>query len=291
MQLSVSTYSLSRWRRENRKTLEQSIDVIAELGVPGIEFSGLDEKAADNPVRRAGQIRRRCEKRGLKVVSYCVGAELLCPPEAQRKVIDRLKQDVDVAAELGAPSMRHDVTRGFKSYEGYAGPQTFASALKVVVPAVREIADYGQTRSVKTTLENHGFYMQASERVEKLIQKVNHPNYGLTMDMGNFLCVNEDPVQAVRRAVKYAVMAHVKDFHVRNKKTMPPSGWFATPTPIALRGAIVGHGAVDIPAQLKILKQAGYTGFLSLEFEGMEEPRRAVQLGLEYLRLQLEKLA
>ena len=79
-------------------------------------------------------------------------------------------------------------------------------------------------------------------------------------------------------------MAHAKDFHVKPKSAMPPTGWFATPTKIALRGAIAGHGVLDLPAQIKLLKNAGYNGFLSLEFEGIEEPTTAIKLGLDYLR-------
>jgi len=71
---------------------------------------------------------------------------------------------------------------------------------------------------------------------------------------------------------------------------MPSVGWFATPTPIALRGAIAGHGVLDLPAQLKLLKKAGYDGYLSLEFEGMEEPTKAIRLGLDYLRGVLNSL-
>jgi sugar phosphate isomerase/epimerase len=278
MKLSVSTYSLLRWRRQNNKTLEDTIDAIADFGVPGIEFSGLDERAMASPLKRSGQLRKRAEKRGLRIVSYCIGAELLVPPAAQREEINRLKREVDIASALGAPSMRHDVTRG------QGAPRTFAATLKIVIPAIREIADYAQKKGVRTSLENHGFYMQASRRVEQLIRAVAHPNYGLTMDMGNFLCVNEDPVSAVKRLAKYAQQVHVKDFHIRDKKTMPPTGWFATPTSIALRGAIVGHGVIDVSKQIAILKRAGYDGFVSLEFEGMEEPLAAVKLGLEYLR-------
>jgi sugar phosphate isomerase/epimerase len=285
MKLSVSTYSLSRWRNENGKSLDDSVDQIAAMGVKGIEFSGLDEKAKKNPVKRAEQLRKRVEKHGLKVPSYCVGAELLVPESEQRKVIERLKGEVDVAAALGAPSMRHDVTRGFGDQnKSLRIARTFESALKHIVPAIREVADYAKTKGVKTSLENHGFYMQESKRVEKLIKTVNHPNYGLTIDMGNFLCVNEDPVSAVKRLAKFAQMAHVKDFHVRKKNTKPPTGWFDTPTEIALRGAICGHGEIDIPAEIKLLKRAGYNGFLSLEFEGMEEPLGAVRAGLDYLR-------
>src|SRR6185437_8407334 len=101
---------LLRWRNENGKSLEDSIDRIAAMDVKGIEFSGLDEKAAKNPVKRAEQLRARSEKRGLKVANYCVGAELLVPQSEQRKVIEQLKGEVDVASALGARTMRHDVT-------------------------------------------------------------------------------------------------------------------------------------------------------------------------------------
>lgn len=284
MKLAVSTYSLWRWCRENGKTLEDSLAFIADTGARGVEFAGLDEAAKDDPLGRARTLKRRCDELKLAVPSYCVSAELLVPRENQRVVINELKVHVDVAAALGVTSMRHDVTRGFGDYsKGLGVAETFDAAVAHVVPAIREVADYAATKHIKTSLENHGFYMQAAERVERLIRAVDHENFRLTIDMGNFLCVNDDPVRAVARLAKYVVMAHVKDFHVRPKASMPPAGWFATPTDIALRGAIVGHGAIDIPAQLELLKNAGYDHFLSLEFEGIEDPATGVRMGLEYL--------
>ena len=285
MKLAVSTYSLLRWRTEKKKSLEDSLAWIADQGIDGVEFAGLGEQPVKDPVKRVEQLRKRCEKLGLVPVSYCVGAELLRPESEQRKVVDELKVHVDAAAALGVPSMRHDVTRGWgANAAGVKGPKTFDRALKVVVPAIREVADHGAERGVKTSFENHGFFMQGGVATERLLKAVRHPNFALTIDMGNFLCVNDDPVKAVARCVKYAVMAHVKDFHLKPKKQMPPVGWFATPTDIALRGAIVGHGVIDVPAQVKLLKKAGYKWYLSLEFEGMEDPAKAVQLGLEYLK-------
>lgn len=281
MKLAISSYSLSRV--EPKWSLGKKIDWIAKSGADAIEFSGLqDEKPAT--------VVKRCAKHKLPIVSYCIGAELCLPPKKQREAVDQLKREVDIAAELGVASMRHDVTRGFSQYRGRKGAQTFAACLKVVVPAIREVADYAAKKGVKTTLENHGFYMQDPRRVKKLLDTVDHPNFALTMDMGNFLCVDADPVEAVRLLAPYAVMVHAKDFHVRPKQTMPQAGWFATPKSIALRGAIVGHGVIDIPKQLGLLKRAGYDGCLSLEFEGMEEPTKAVALGLEYLRQQIDAL-
>ncbi len=283
LELAVSTYSLLRWRKENGKTLEDTLHWLAGQQVRGVEFSGLDERTFDRPLERARELKKCCDDLGLRAVNYCVGAELLVDPRAQREVITRVKQAVDVAVILTTGRVRHDVTFGPKE----ESPRSWPQVLEVVAPAVREISAYAKARGIRSSLENHGFYLQTADRVEKLIQAVGDSNFGLTLDLGNFLCLNQSPVAATRQLVPYAVHVHVKDFHVRPKERKPPGGWFDTPTPLALRGAIVGHGVIDIPAQLKILRQAGYKGWLSLEFEGLEEPTRAVQLGLEYLRGQL----
>jgi len=281
MKLSVSTYSFSRWRHDRHRSLDQTIDQIASMGVRGIEFAEIDGGDKRFPVRRAAVLRRRCERAGLAIAGYCVGADLYGTPERQQAEVATVKKHVDIAAALGARTMRHDVTYGPAPR---AKRTSFNAVVANVAPPIREIADYAAACGVVTSLENHGFYMQKATRVESLLKKVDHPNFRLTIDMGNFLCVNDDPVAAVKRLAPYAVMAHVKDFHVRSKKTMPSHGWFATPTSIALRGAVVGHGDVDVPAQLRLLAAARYRGWLSLEFEGIEEPVAAVGWGLEYLK-------
>jgi sugar phosphate isomerase/epimerase len=291
MKLAVSTYSLWRWRRENQKTPDEALQWIAQSGASAVEFVGLEELPGEDLVAKATHWKKRATELGLAVAGFCVGAELLVNEQLQRQAIDQLKRQVDAAAALGVRSMRHDVTAGWSERnEDVKGPRTFAHALKVLAPALREVTEHGQKVGVITTLENHGFFMQESRRVERLIKAVNHKNYRLTLDVGNFLCVNENPTLAVKRLAKYAVMVHAKDFHVRKKTNVPATGWFKTPTAVALRGAIAGHGTVDLPAVLKLIKAAKYTGFLSLEFEGMEDPAVAVKLGLEYLKRELEAI-
>ncbi len=280
MSLAVSTYSLIRWRKAEGKTFEDTIAFVAELGVQGIEFSNISDEPVDDPIARAKALRQACDAAGLKAPSHCVGAELYGDPARLRAEIDRLKVSIDVAAILGATSFRHDVL-------GKPPAVPFDDFLASVVPACREVTRYAAEKGIKTSLENHGFFLQTADRVEALVKAVDDPNFGVTLDMGNFLCLNQDPVDAVRRLLPYAVMVHAKDFHIRPKDRMPPSGWFSTPTPIALRGAILGHGQIDVPAQLALLKAANYNGWLSLEFEGMEDPRTAVRLGIEYLKGQL----
>ena len=206
IQLAVSTYSLARWRKERNKNLVQSLRWLADNDVKGVEFVGVDEADPAKVVRKARSLRRECDKLGLHICGYCTPGELLRDPGEQQQMVEQLKRQVDVAAMLGVKSMRHDVTGGdFTKVKGYKGPTTFAAALKILVPAIREVADYAATQGLKTSLENHGFYMQAPDRVEKLLQTVDHPAFGLTIDMGNFMCVNADPVAAVRQLLPYAI--------------------------------------------------------------------------------------
>jgi sugar phosphate isomerase/epimerase len=134
-------------------------------------------------------------------------------------------------------------------------------------------------------VENHGFFAQDSERMEKLVTAVDHPNFGLLVDMGNFLCVDEEPEKAVGRLMPYAFHVHAKDFHVKSgNQPNPGRGWFSSRGGNYLRGAVIGHGDVPIVQCLKIMKGKNYDGILSIEFEGMEEPLEGIAIGLENLR-------
>ena len=137
---------------------------------------------------------------------------------------------------------------------------------------------------ITTSLENHGFHFQGSDRVLRLVTAVARPNYRLTMDVGNFLCADEEPLDAVRRLVSYASMIHFKDFYVRRFDRSPGEGWFQSRSGNHLRGAIVGHGDLDVPAILAVIRASGYDGYLSVEFEGMEECKLGSRLGMATLK-------
>ena len=56
-----------------------------------------------------------------------------------------------------------------------------------------------------------------------------------------------------------------------------------------LRGAIIGHGVVDVPECLRIIKSHGYDGWLSVEFEGMEDCIQGLTYNLANLKEMLNK--
>ena len=157
-------------------------------------------------------------------------------------------------------------------------------AVEKIAPAIAQVARYAATRGIVTCSENHGLIMQDSNRVETLIRRVNDPNYGWLVDIGNFLCADEDPQHAVGIAARYAVHAHIKDFLFRSGQEEKPGGdWLTTRGGNYLRGTVVGHGVVPVRSCIRQLRAAGYTGWLSVEFEGAEETLPALWNAIEYL--------
>jgi sugar phosphate isomerase/epimerase len=278
---SISTYSLIRLIRSGQMSLPDVVNWIADLGADAVEFGGL-ERTCPIDKSSADKLRRQCEKRKLAISSYTFAANFLqLDPAAFRAEIDRIKEHIDITARLGAKLVRHDATYGFP--KDYTGKSTFEYALKWLVPAIQEVADHAAQYKITTTSENHGFFVQHSRRVEKLIKAVARANYGATVDMGNFTVVDENPVTAVRRLASYARFAHAKDMHLKPATEDPGEGWYKSSGGRFWRGAILGHGSVDVRGCLAELARAGYKGHVSLEFEGMEDPLIGARIGFENL--------
>jgi sugar phosphate isomerase/epimerase len=114
-----------------------------------------------------------------------------------------------------------------------------------------------------------------------LVHAVNRDNFKTTIDIGNFMCVDEDSVAAVKRNIGYASMVHLKDFYLRPSYRNPGEGWFRTASGNYLRGAIFGQGDIDVWEVLRVIKHSGYDGYVSIEFEGMEDCLVGAKSGMD----------
>lgn len=281
MKLGVSSYSFSRYMSEGRIDLFGVIKMAAEIGFAGIEFSGFGPNGNNaDPIELAKKVKDACAEVKLAIMSWTIGADFLA--NDVNTEIARLRGEVDVAAALGAPKMRHDATGGFPGRRNDLSD--YMEALPIVAKGYAGVTEYAADKGVKTMIENHGFFFQDSYRVEALINKVGNPNFGALVDIGNFLCADEEPMIAVKRMAPYAFHVHTKDFHIKCACSDPGDGWFRSRGGIPLRGAIVGHGNVNTKGCLQLLKEAGYDGWLSIEFEGMEDNRKALEIGLANLK-------
>lgn len=290
MRIGVSSYSFSRLVRAGQMVQFEAIAKAAEMGFAFIEFAGLDVPEGEDKADYARRLKAECARAGIGVGNYTIGADFLNGSGGDLDAeIERLKGEVDIAAILGAPGMRHDVSSGKRLDPAAprlsrAPAESFDAVLPHLAKGARAVTEYAAAKGIRTMSENHGFFAQDSERVEKLVTAVDHPNYGVLIDMGNFLCVDEDPAKAVGRLAPYAFHLHAKDFHVKSgQEPDPGEGWFASRARNRLRGAIIGHGAVPVRPCLQIMKQAGYSGDVAIEFEGLEDPILGMRIGLKNL--------
>ncbi len=279
---SISSYSYAGVIGENF-TLFDAIDHAAKTGFKGIEFVPFEAPQDKTAAQFAGELREYCAKKDLAVVNYAVGGNFLCADSAAMEAeIERLSGEVDIAAELGAPFMRHDIAGAFPA--DYPHIKTFEAALPMLAKGARHVTEYATTKGVQTMTENHGFFCQDSNRVLKLVTAVGNANYGALCDIGNFCCVDEDSAKAVGVIAPIAKHVHVKDMFIKDGcKPNPGKGWFNSRSGNYIRCTILGHGDIPILPCLKIIKAAGYTGYLSLEFEGIEDVLSSIEISYENL--------
>jgi sugar phosphate isomerase/epimerase len=279
MKLGVSTYSLFQALKSGEMDIMAVIDWIADQGGEHVEIVPLGYDLPGN-FELADRIREKAKSRGIEISNYAIGANFLTDSEeAYQKEIERVKGEVDLAARLGVKKMRHDVAQSADR-----SIANFNKQLERMAEACRQIADYALTYGITTSVENHGYFVQHSDRVQALIQAVDRPNFRTTLDVGNFMCADENSVAAVKNNISYASMVHIKDFYLRPSHQNPGQGWFQTLQGNYLRGAIVGHGDIDMRAVLRVIKDSGYDGYISLEFEGMEECKTGTLIGLQNIK-------
>lgn len=279
MKIAVSSYSFTQAINDGRMTMLDVIPKAKALGFDGIEIVRMNQTDEEMQAL-AVELRRQSEELNFPIVAYMVGNDFL--KESLDNCVARLTRELHIAQALGAPAMRHDATAGVTA----DGRQlTFEEALPTIAEGYRRVTEVAASMGIRTMIENHGYFAQDALRVKKLVETVGHPNFGWLCDMGNFMCADEVSTESVKIAAGMAVHAHAKDFHYKAKgEYLPKQGWFPTRDGNHLRGAIIGHGVVDVPACLKILLEAGYDGWLSTEFEGIEDCLFALEADIANLR-------
>lgn len=275
MKYAVSIYSFMQYVWAGKMNPVDCIVKAKEMGFDGIEIVDCIF-GNENDIELAKELRAKADDVGIEIPNLAVGGELLV-----EGTVEKFKHFVDVAEILGTSYMRHDAGGDWmlEKYESYD------SALGRLADSCREITEYAVAKGIKTMTENHGQFSQDSLRIEKLVSAVAHKNFGHLLDIGNFMCADEDPAVAVSRCGKYAFFVHAKDFIVKDGNGVSPGdGFFMSRGGNFLRGTIIGHGDVPVVRCLRSLKSHGYDGWLSVEFEGMEDCLEGIRIGYSNLR-------
>jgi len=247
LKLGCCAYSFRQYLsgKERTMSLEDFIGLCAEWGLDGAELTSYYFDA--QTPEYCHRLRRACFLAGLDVSAGAVGNSFAVPPgEARQKQVALVSQWVDLATEMGAPCLR---------VFGGAVPKDTApeQATTWAIEALQEAQVHAGERGVFLALENHGGVTATADGVLAILKAVNSEWVGANLDTGNFR--TEDPYAEMARVAPYAVNVHLKT-------AVQPQGKPAAPA--------------DFARIAQILREAGYSGYLSLEYEAKEDPKTAV---------------
>jgi L-ribulose-5-phosphate 3-epimerase len=294
MKLGLSSYSFRPLLADGSLTIEALFDWLKaenaeHLEIATFSFAGVGmEKGYDLSGQTAviERVEAASARTGVPVSGLCMAASFIGGSAGERTAqIEGVKRHVDLCVRLGAKFLRHDVVPWAYRLTDTA---EFEREFPGIVAACREITEYAAAKGVVTSVEDHGFFMNGADRVLRLIHAVDHPNFRFTVDVGNFLCVDDNPDVATRRGLPFASFVHLKDFYVR--QTEPGPGWLKTHGGQFIRGSIFGFGDLDTRGLLRSVVASGYDGFVSLEYEGGEPSLEACAIGLGNIRRMLGEL-
>lgn len=283
MKIGFSSYSFAGAMADGRLDLLGVLSWAAERDAAHIEISeaGLIEPLT---VESAAAVRAHAESLGLPILNYVVAADFRQGDVAAE--VQRVCGQVDIAAALGAKFFRHDVVEWAWRESSQA---ELESVLAAIVPACQQIADYAAGLGITTSVENHGFFINHSERIARLLHLVDRENFKTTLDVGNFLCVDDSPYAAVAKLAPQASVVHLKDFFIR--ENFPGEGWLETIAGNFIQGSVLGFGDLDLSRILWTVQEAGFTGALSIEYEGAQDCLSACEQALTNARRLLAELS
>jgi sugar phosphate isomerase/epimerase len=254
--LSLAAYSYRQYLQGAAKsmTLPDFIRKSAEMGTDGVE---LTEYYFEKPItpEYLVQLKRAAHLWGQTITGTPIGNQFTHPagPDRDRQV-ENYKKWVDVSAELGSPAIR--------TFAGTAPKGVSETdARKNAAETLETVCEYAAKRGVFVALENHGGVVATADGLLEIVQAVKSPWLGVNLDTGNFR--TEDPYADLARCAPYAVT-------VQYKVEMFPKGQPAQPA--------------DFGRILKILRDAGYRGFVTLEYEAKEDAMAAVPRHLAEMR-------
>jgi sugar phosphate isomerase/epimerase len=267
--IAVSTYSYWHFKTE-KFPIERVIQSAAELGFDGVEI--LHRQMAEETPAYCNKLKQLAFKHGLALPMLSIHQDFVSPDAGERRThIAHTEKCIDLAAQLGIPAIRLNSGRWktIKSFDdlmkvkGAEPPlqgYTNDDAFRWVVESIRACLPHAEKAGVAMALENHWGLTTDIDMLLRIWREVNSPWLVINADTGNF---PGDPYEGLAKIAPHAAIVQAKTYYGGGE-------WYTL--------------NLDYKRIAKILRDAGFRGWVSLEMEGKEAPDAAVPKSLDVLR-------
>ncbi len=268
--IGVSTYSYWQFKQDDFRSIEKCLDMSARFGFDGVEI--LHRQLTDESPGALAKIKRHAIQLGLDLMGFSTHQSFISVNPLERKMnVDGTIHQMQIAAELGIPTMRINTGRWNTSknfdelmknrgIEPTLPGKTEEDGFAWVIESIGQLTAWAERYGVVLGLENHWGLGLTPQGVLRIVDAIKSPWLKVTLDTGNFL---EDPYDRLAMLANRAVLVQAKTYYGGGT-------WYT----LDLDYSRIG----------KILDDAQYHGYISLEFEGKESPLTAIPKSLEHLR-------
>jgi L-ribulose-5-phosphate 3-epimerase len=277
--LKLGICSYSYWHFRTAKVpIETVIEKTAALGVEGVDIL---HRQMDIPEKEALTTAHRTHLRKLRRQAFLSGVDLIClsihqnfvnpSAEVRAQQVAHTHKCIEIAYQLGIPSIRlnsgrwntiadFDELMKARGIEPILPGYTEDDGFKWCIGCIEQCLPKAEECGVVMALENHWGLTGTPQGQLRILNAIQSPWLGALMDTGNFL---EDPYDKLKLIAPKTVYVQAK--------TYPGGGeWYTLD--------------LDYKRIAGILREANYSGYVSLEMEGKENADTAVPKSVAMLR-------
>ena len=280
IKLGICTYCYWHFR-DPKVPIETVIEKAADLGVEGLDIlhrqMDLPEKAPLTAAHRVylQKLKRQAFRNGVAFVCLSTHQTFLSPDPAKvTENVEHTKKCIEICYALGIPCLRINTGRWGtiddfdelmrkRGIEPMLPGYTEEDGFKWVIDGIQRCLPKAEECGVMLALENHWGLARLPEGQLRILNSIPSPWLGALMDTGNFL---EDPYDKLKMIAPRTVYVQAKTYYGGGE-------WYTLD--------------LDYTRIAKILSDVGYTGYISSEYEGKENPDIAVPKSIALLRRSL----
>lgn len=249
-----------------------------EFGITGVEYVNqfFKDKAKDKTY--LGEMKKRCDDNGVRsVLIMCDGEGEMgdLNPKRRMQAVENHYKWVEAAEFLGCHAIR--VNAAGEGKEEEVGKAAAASLAK--------LSDFGKQHNISVIVENHGGYSSNGKWLSQVMKTVGMPNCGTLPDFGNFCLNRTKPENNTVEAWMKTKCLEEYDRYEGVTELMPfAKGVSAKSYDFNDAG---DETTMDYKRLMQIVKTAGYTGYVGIEYEGT---RLSEDEGVKRTKALLEKV-
>ena len=272
LNLAIATYSYWHFRTE-RVPIEMVIEKASALGVAGVDVLHRQmDKTEGEDSAYLQRLKRHALLHGVSLVCLSIHQDFVSPEPADRaRNVQHTLHCMEQAHEMGIPCIRlnsgrwgtiedFDALMANRGEEPPLPGHTEEEAIQWCVECIEQCLPRAAELGVVLALENHWGLTRTPEGLLRILDAIDSPWLGALMDTGNFL---EEPYAKLEQIAPRTVFVQAKTYFGGGE-------WYTLD--------------LDYPRIARILRDVGYNGYVSLEFEGKEDPDTGVPKSIALLR-------